>query len=59
MKVYLVTWLYEPSQKESLDKKQESNRLLSYFFCIDQGKNCLRDYTERRQIDEGRKRGII
>lgn len=58
MKVYFATWLYEPAQKESLDKKGGQNRLLSYFF-LDQEKMSLQEYVENpkeERLDEGKKR---
>ena len=59
MKVYFVTWLYEIAQKESLDKKGGQNRLLSYFFCLDQEKTSIQNYTENskeEELHEGKKR---
>lgn len=58
MNIYFVTWLYEPAQKESLDKKGGRNRLLSYFFCLDQGKSNIEDYVKnsKEELDEGKKR---
>ena len=59
MKIYFATWLYEPAQKESLDKKGGQNRLLSYFFCIDQKKTNIQEYiknSKEEKLDEGKKR---
>lgn len=52
MRVYFATWLYEPAQKESLDKKGGQNRLLSYFFCIDQVKTNIQEYMKNSKEEE-------
>ncbi len=59
MNIYFATWLYEPAQKESLDRKGGQNRLLSYFFCIDQKKTCIQEYMEnskKEEVHEDKKR---
>lgn len=44
MKIFLATW-FEPGQKESLDLLGQENRLLSYFFCLPEKKECLQEYV--------------
>jgi len=62
MKVYLATWL-EDSQGQGLTRVGNVNRLLSYFFVMDKGRNLLRKYARRGEIsvrrdDENKKERI-
>ena len=44
MKIYLASWLYEPSQGEALTESKYWNRLLSYFHTRDRESE-LRSYV--------------
>jgi len=58
MKVFLATWVLEPSQGQTLTKMEAGNRLLSYFH-TKQKEEVFSVYC-RRGVNEdisGRKRG--
>ena len=46
MKVYLATWLLEKSQGDSLTKKKNKNRLLSYFHTKEKTNKEFRNYIK-------------
>lgn len=37
MKIYFATWLFDRTLGKSLTKKKARNRLLSYYFLVEQG----------------------
>jgi hypothetical protein len=55
MKVYLATWLHEPSHGRALTKMKKKDRLLSYYHTIEK-KNEFRNYAKTGRNDKG---GVI
>ena len=54
MKIYLASWLFEPSQGESLTKVGNKSRLLSYFHCQEFKGSEIRHYV-RNGINKEKK----
>ena len=53
MKIYLATWLLEPSHGEALTKMNKKERLLSYFHVLQKKDDFVR-YVKTGRNDEKR-----
>jgi hypothetical protein len=53
MRIYLSTWLTDRSLGDSMTKKRAINRLISYFFLVDQKimKEELKEYYKKGRCD--------
>ena len=53
MKIYMSAWLTDRSLGKSLTKKKANNRLLSYYFLLEQGisKTLLFQYCQTGRCD--------
>ena len=58
MKIYLSTWLTDRSLGDSLTKKRASNRLVSYFFIMEQkiSKALIHKYYTTGRCDPRKKK---
>jgi DNA-directed RNA polymerase specialized sigma24 family protein len=51
MRIYLATWLFEPSQGKALTKARKRERLVSYYHTAEK-KDQFQQYVETGRNDE-------